>query len=159
MRAVRLAPALTRRRVRASLVALVVLVADQVTKAWARTTLADRDVELIPGLLRFHLAENPGSAFSLFQGLGSWLGLAAILASGLILVMVERTGSRAELAGFSLILGGAVGNLVDRVSKGRWLTGSVTDFIDFSFWPNFNVADSAITVGVVVLLWAANRSR
>jgi signal peptidase II len=48
---------------------------------------------------------------------------------------------------------------VDRVVKGRWLSGSVTDFIDFSFWPNFNVADSAITIGVVVLLWAANRSR
>ena len=77
----------------------------------------------------------------------------------MILVMVERTGSRAELAGFSLILGGAVGNLADRVSKGRWLTGSVTDFVDFSFWPNFNVADSAITIGVVTLLWAANRSR
>ena len=159
MRAVRLAPALTGRRIRASLIALVVLAADQVTKAWARSTLADRDLELIPGFLRFHLAENPGSAFSLFQGLGSWLGLAAILASGMILVLVEKTGNRAELVGFSLILGGAVGNLGDRVFKGRWLTGSVTDFIDFSFWPNFNVADSAITIGVVTLLWAANRSR
>lgn len=159
MRAVRLATALTARRIRASLIAGVVLAADQVTKGWARTTLADDDIEVVTGFLRFHLAENPGSAFSLFQNLGSWLGLAAILASGMILVLVERTGSRAELAGFSLILGGAVGNLVDRLVKGPWMTGSVTDFIDFSFWPNFNVADSAITIGVVVLLWAANRSR
>ncbi|MDE0287221.1 MAG: signal peptidase II [bacterium] len=155
----RLATALSPRRIRATLIAGVVVTADQVTKVWARTTLADHDVDLINGFLRLHLAENPGSAFSLFQSLGSWLGVAAILASGLIVVLVERTASRAELAGFSLILGGAVGNLVDRVVKGPWLTGSVTDFVDFSFWPNFNVADSAITIGVVVLLWAANRSR
>lgn len=154
----RLAQALSPRRIRAALIAGVVVATDQVTKGWARTTLADRDIDLIPGFLRFHLAENPGSAFSLFQSLGAWLGLAAILASGMILVVVERTGSRAELAGFSLILGGAVGNLVDRLTKGRWLSGSVTDFIDFSFWPNFNVADSAITIGVVFLLWAASRS-
>ena len=159
MHAVRLATALTPRRIRASLIAAVVLAADQVTKVWARMTLADHDIELIPSFLRFHLAENPGSAFSLFQSLGSLLGLAAILASGMILVLVERTGSRAELAGFSLILGGAIGNLVDRAVKGRWLSGSVTDFIDFSFWPNFNVADSAITIGVVILLWAASRNR
>ena len=159
MRAVRIPTAVSPRRVRAALIAVVVLVADQVTKGWARTTLADRDIDLIPGFLRLHLAENPGSAFSLFQSLGSWLGVAAILASGLIVVLVDRTGSRAELAGYSLILGGAVGNLADRLVKGRWLTGPVTDFIDFSFWPNFNVADSAITIGVVTLLWAANRSR
>ena len=155
----RVPTALSPRRIRAALIATVVLVADQVTKVWARTSLAEGDIELVPGFVRFHLAENPGSAFSLFQNLGSWLGVAAILASGLILVLVERTASRAELAGFSLILGGAVGNLVDRLVKGRWLTGTVTDFIDFSFWPNFNVADSAITIGVVVLLWTANRSR
>ena len=154
----RLATALSSRRTRAALIAGVVLAADQATKGWARTALADHDIELIPRFLRFHLAENPGSAFSLFQNLGSWLGVAAILASGMILVLVERTGSRAELAGFSLILGGAVGNLVDRIVKGSWLSGSVTDFVDFSFWPNFNVADSAITIGVVVLLWAAKRS-
>jgi signal peptidase II len=52
-----------------------------------------------------------------------------------------------------------VGNLADRITNGPWLTGAVTDFIDFSFWPNFNVADSAITIGVGVLLWAAKRSR
>ena len=158
MRELRLATALTPKRIRAILIAGVVLSADQLTKAWAGAALADRDIEVIPGFFRFHLVENPGSAFSLFQNLGSWLGLAAIVASGMILVLVERTGSRIELAGFSLVLGGAVGNMVDRLVKGPWLTGTVTDFIDFNFWPNFNVADSAITVGVVLLLWAAKRS-
>ena len=159
MRGVRLTAALTSRRIRAALIAGVVLLADQTTKFWARSALADHDIEVIPGLLRFHLATNPGSAFSLFQGLGPWLGLAAIVASVAILVIVEQSGSRVELAGLSLVLGGAVGNLADRFLHGPWLTGAVTDFVDFSFWPNFNIADSAITVGVVTLLWAAKSKK
>ena len=157
MRGLRLEKALTVRRRRAALVGAVVLTADQITKLWARTALADGGVEVIPGFLRFHLGENPGSAFSLFQGLGPLLGLAAAAASVFILVIVERAGARLEVAGLSLILGGAVGNLADRVMKGPWLTGTVTDFIDFSFWPNFNLADSAITLGVAGMLWAARR--
>ena len=86
------------------------------------------------------------------------LALVAAAASVVILVLVGKSRTRLELAGFSLILGGAAGNLMDRIVKGPWLTGTVTDFIDFSFWPNFNVADSAITLGVVGLLWAAKRS-
>ena len=155
----RISTALTSRRIRAALVAGVVLIADQITKIWARTSLDDHDIEIIPGFLRFHLVENHGSAFSLFQNLGPWLGLAAMLASGMILVVVERTGNRLELAGFSLVLGGALGNLVDRIFMGSWLGGPVTDFIDFNFWPNFNVADSAITIGVLILLWAARSAR
>lgn len=154
----RLSAALTSRRIRAGLIAAVVLAADQLTKLWARTELAAGDVQVIPGFLRFHLTENSGSAFSMFQGYGTWLGSAAILACGAIAILVERTGSRLELAGFSLILGGALGNLFDRFANGPGLSGSVTDFIDFSFWPNFNVADSAITIGVVILLWVARRS-
>ena len=154
----RLSAPLTPRRLRAGLIGGVVLIADQLTKAWARAELAGGDIEVIPGFLRFHLAENSGSAFSMFQGYGPWLGSAAILASGAILFLVERTANRLELAGFSLVLGGAIGNLVDRIVHGPGLRGAVTDFIDFSFWPNFNVADSAITIGVVILLWAARKS-
>ena len=154
----RLSAALTSRRIRAGLIAGVVLIGDQLTKAWARTELVLEDIQVIPGFLRFHLVENSGSAFSLFQGFGPWLGSAAILACGAIFVLVERTGNRLELAGFSLVLGGAMGNLVDRIVNGPGLSGAVTDFIDFSFWPNFNVADSAITIGVVILLWTARKS-
>lgn len=157
MRGLRLEKALTARRLRAALAGAVVLTADQITKLWARTALADGDIWVIPGFLRFHLGENPGSAFSLFQGQGPLLGLAAAAAAVFILVMVERAGTRLELAGLSLILGGAVGNLADRVVRGPWLTGKVTDFVDFSFWPNFNLADSAITLGVAGMLWAAKR--
>ena len=159
MRDVRLATPLTARRVRASLIAGVVVLADQITKMWARAALEDHDIDLIRGFLRFRLTENHGSAFSLLQGSGRWLGLAAVAASALILVAVERTENRIELAGFSLILGGAVGNLADRLLRGAWLGGGVTDFVDFNFWPTFNVADSAITVGVALILWAARRKK
>ena len=158
MRELRLEKTLSAVRARAALIGAVVLAADQITKLWARTALADRDIEVIPGFLRFHLGENSGSAFSLFQGLGTLLALVAAAASVVILVLVGKSRTRLELAGFSLILGGAAGNLMDRIVKGPWLTGTVTDFIDFSFWPNFNAADSAITLGVVGLLWAAKRS-
>lgn len=154
----RLPAALTPRRIRAGIIACVVLVADQLTKLWARAELAGGDVEVLPGFLRFHLTENSGSAFSLFQGFGPWLGAAAVVACGAILYLVERTATRMELAGFSLVLGGAMGNLADRIIHGPGLSGAVTDFIDFSFWPNFNVADSAITIGVVILLWTARQS-
>ena len=157
MRGLRLEKALTGRRLRAALVGAVVLTADQITKLWARTALSDGGIEVIPGFLRFHLGENAGSAFSLFQGQGPLLGLAAAAAAVFILVIVERAGAPLEVAGLSLILGGAVGNLADRAVKGPWLTGTVTDFIDFSFWPNFNLADSAITLGVAGMLWAAKR--
>lgn len=150
---------MTPRRARAVLIAGVVLIADQLTKVWARGELVGADIQVIPGFLRFHLVENTGSAFSMFQGFGSWIGAVAILACGAILVLVERTGNRLELAGFSLVLGGAIGNVTDRALNGPGLGGAVTDFIDFTFWPNFNVADSAITIGVVILLWASIRSR
>ena len=154
----RFAPALTRRRLHTALLGGAVVVGDQVTKLWARAALADQDLVIIPGWFRLSVTENSGAAFSLFQGYGRWLGLAAVLAAVLILVAVERTRNLGELVGMGLVLGGAVGNLVDRVAHGSWLSGAVTDFIDFSFWPSFNVADSAITVGVVTLLWAARRS-
>ena len=158
MREVRVAPALTSRRIKAGLLGGAVLVADQLTKLWARTALADHDLVIVPGWFRLSVTENPGAAFSMFQRYGSWLGLAAILASVLILVAVERTRSTPELVGLGLVLGGALGNLGDRLLRGSWMSGPVTDFVDFSFWPTFNLADSAITVGVVILLWAARRA-
>ncbi len=158
MREVRFAPALTSRRINAGLLGGAVLVADQISKLWARTALADHDLVIIPGWFRLAVTENSGAAFSLFQGYGAWLGLAALLVAFLILVAVERTRSTTELVGLGLVLGGAIGNLGDRIFRGPWLSGAVTDFIDFSFWPTFNLADSAITVGVVILVWAARRT-
>ena len=70
----------------------------------------------------------------------------------------RRAGSVASVAGLSLVIGGACGNLVDRLFRGdAWMRGSVIDFIDLQWWPVFNVADSAITVGAVLLVIAALR--
>lgn len=131
------------------------VVADQLTKWWARSALADGDVELIDGFLRFYLVENRGSAFSLFQGGGPVLAAVAAVAAVWLVKLAGQAETRTQLAALGLIMGGAVGNLADRIAKasGSFLGGSVTDFIDFSFWPTFNLADSAITVGVVLLLW------
>ncbi len=160
MRELRLGPPLSAPRIRAVLIALVVVVADQLTKRWAEAALADGPTDLIPGILRLRLTENPGSAFSLFQNAGTFLAVAAVAAAVLIFVTVVQARRRDEFAGMALIMGGAVGNLVDRIVRGEGLAdGAVIDFIDLTNWPTFNVADSAITVGAGLLLWAAIRAR
>ena len=160
MRELRVRAALTPTRLRSIGIAVVVVVADQMTKWWARTALDDGPIDVIPGVLRFRLTENPGSAFSLFQNAGVFLGLGALVAAILILVTVQQASRIDEMAGMSLILGGAVGNLVDRVIRADgFLDGAVIDFVDLTRWPTFNVADSAITVGAGLLLWAAIRTK
>lgn len=157
----RFAATLNRKRIRAVLIGSGVVAADQLTKWWARSSLADGETELIDGFLRFYLVENRGSAFSLFQGGGPVLAFAAMAAAAWLVKLAGRAETRLGLTALGLILGGAVGNLTDRIFKagGSFLGGSVTDFIDFSFWPTFNLADSAITVGVALLLWTHRPAR
>ncbi len=148
------------------LLSLVVVVVDQWSK-WLVETHLPRFVAqtVIPGLLNFTHVENTGVAFGLFasagkQG-GAWilatLGIAALVMVG---VYFWRTpdSNRLLLTALALVLGGAVGNLIDRVSA-----GAVTDFIDFYFrgyhWHTFNVADSAITIGIVLIGWESLRPR
>jgi signal peptidase II len=137
--------------------ALAVLALDQWSKSWAATRLrTGPDVDVIPGLLRFTYAENPGIAFSFLNsgaqttrwGLAAFSSLAALVVVGFAL----RTPAFAWRlqATFAFLFAGIVGNLIDRVQTGR-----VIDFIDAyvntHHWPTFNVADSAITVGAVFL--------
>lgn len=122
-----------------------VLVADVVTKRWAETALADGPVDL--GWIDLRLAQNPGVAFSLGADAPSWLVIAITLAAtGFIAVMVLRGVLRPLVAG-GLLLGGGIGNLVDRL-----VGGSVTDFLDLGWFPSFNVADVALNVGVGLIL-------
>lgn len=140
--------------------AAVIVVADQLTKALAWGNLQDGDVEVIPGLLRWHLSENPGSAFGLIPNGGPWLGVAAVVAVGIVMVALEASPTKAETAGLILVLGGAIGNLVDRVVRADgFLDGRVIDWIDFPVWPTFNIADSAITIGVVLMVLGSLRNR
>lgn len=138
------------------LLAAGVFVLDRVSKRWVIETLAYTHTKDVLGdFLRFTYVRNPGVAFGLFAGHGISLGWLSFLALAAVVWLAVRAPSRAwpRSVALGLILGGAVGNLFDRM---RW--GSVVDFIDVGigahrFW-TFNVADSAITVGVIV--WAAS---
>jgi len=135
----------------------LVIVLDQATK-WLAAAVLDpyRPLPLVP-LLNLTLMYNEGAAFSFLADAGGWqrwfFACFAILMSVVLVVWLLRLGPREHLmaAALSLVVGGAVGNLIDRV-----LTGRVVDFIDLYVgdwhWPAFNVADSAITLGVALLL-------
>ena len=142
-------------------VALLVVIADRVSKIAIQHAVSLFDtISVVPGWLRIIHTENPGAAFGVLSEGNAWLRSAVLIGiSGLVMVFVAaalwRAGSSLQGAatrwGLACILGGAAGNLYDRV-----LRGTVTDFIEvyhgtWSF-PAFNVADSAITVGAFLLI-------
>jgi signal peptidase II len=141
------------------LIALSVLFLDRITKWVVVQKIAlDDAINVIPGLFRLTHLENTGAAFSLFADSASPFRTAMLIAFSLAALAVisfllwkDRHIFNATTVALSLILGGALGNLWDRVSSGK-----VTDFLDFyvgvHHWPPFNVADSAIVVGSLLLL-------
>ncbi len=134
---------------RAAAVGALVLGADQLSKAVVRSSIERGEVvDLVAGVGLVNV-RNRGIAFGLFSGAGPWLAVIVGLAM-LVLIATFVMHADTPLAWLpgGLLLGGALGNLVDRVRE-----GSVTDFIDFPAWPAFNLADSAITVGVIALLY------
>jgi len=142
------------------LIALAVVVLDQLTKWWVVSVFEiGQTRSLIPGVLYLHRVENSGAAFGLLPGWGSFIALGAIAAVVLIVLFVHRLTGRLEAVAMGLVLGGAVGNLGDRLFRGPGLLdGKVVDFLRFDFYqsfPAFNLADTAITVGAVLALLAA----
>ncbi len=134
-------------------VAVLAYVADRLTKAWAVRTLARRGpIVLIPHVLQLDYTSNSGGAFGIGRS-APWLFAAATLLVSLVIVAVSFRLSRTPVAvALGLILGGALGNLTDRIVRGDGLlTGRVVDFIDVHVWPVFNLADSAIVVGALLL--------
>lgn len=151
----RIRPALSARQT-AFLTAVLVVAADQATKAWAVAVLSDGPIRVIGDFLRLRLTRNPGAAFSILQGSGAFIALLAMGTAVVIWVVLRDVNRRIESIGLGLVLGGAVGNLVDRIARGDGLLdGAVVDFVDFDFFPTFNVADSAITIGVGLVLLGA----
>ena len=135
------------------LVAATVVALDQATKAWAVATLSDGPIRLIVDVLALRLTRNPGGAFSVFTGFTPVLALVATALVVVIIRTTRRTADPIMAHTLALVLGGAVGNLVDRLVRDPgFLRGHVVDFIDLSFWPTFNLADSAITIGVILIL-------
>ena len=135
-----------------------VVVLDQATKIWALDRLADGPIVVVGDDIGFRLSRNSGGAFSIFQG---FTPLLALLAIGLTVVLaraVSRTRDPLMLVALALVLGGALGNLVDRlVREPGFLRGEVVDWIGVDRFPTFNLADAAITVGAVLLLVAVLR--
>jgi signal peptidase II len=130
-----------------------VYVLDRVAKILVETHLQGREpVELIPGVVQLRFTTNPGGAFGLF-GEWSWLFVLVSVAVIIVIVLASRNlPSTGAAVGLGLILGGAVGNVTDRLIRGSGLSGEVVDFIDLHVWPVFNLADAAIVVGATVLL-------
>jgi signal peptidase II len=137
--------------------AAVVLVADFLSKAWMLGAFAPYERLAVLPFFNLVLVFNPGASFSFLADAGGWqrwFFVALALAISAWLVAMIRRHARENLmpAALALILGGALGNVIDRLRF-----GAVVDFLDFHVagwhWPAFNVADSAITVGVILLLW------
>ena len=137
------------------LLAALVIVLDLATKAWVTAIFREGQELPVTSFFSLVLAYNTGAAFSFLAGAAGWqrwfFAAIAVAASVFIVILLKRGGSRMFCLGLALILGGALGNLWDRVTIGR-----VTDFLLFHYqgwsWPAFNVADSAISVGAVLLI-------
>ena len=144
------------------LVAALVVVADFLTKEWVRTWVEqnpDGRVIFTLGFIRIVPVENTGAAFGLFPGTTPVLAVASmigVVAMIVIAVVAQRSYphlvTRLHVVVMGLFMGGAIGNLIGRVGRGR-----VTDFVDVGFWPAFNVADSAVTIGIVLLIFSLLR--
>ena len=141
------------------LIALLVVVADQLSKLWIRSNLLVGQSLPEEGFLQLTHVRNTGASFGLFQDQSFALTIVAIVGIALILVYAliihHRFFPSDNLLGKSalgLILGGTIGNLIDRLHFGY-----ITDFIDIGIWPAFNIADSAITVGVIIFAYSLLR--
>lgn len=135
------------------------LTLDQISKALALAALRPgRSVAAIDGILHWTLQRNPGAAFSLFTRFPVVFTILATMISVVILATMRKVHDRFTAVALGLVLGGALGNLVDRVARAPApFRGHVIDFIDFRVWPVFNLADSAVVVGAVLLVVASSR--
>ncbi|BCA56205.1 Lipoprotein signal peptidase [Nitrospira sp. KM1] len=141
------------------LLGLVIVVIDQMTKFWVMQTMRLHEtIPIIPNLFSLTYIRNPGAAFGLLAGSSNafrmvFFGVTSLFALGLLGTILIRLPERDWIGQLSIagILGGAIGNLIDRVRFGE-----VIDFLDVYVepyhWPAFNVADSAISIGVVCLI-------
>lgn len=145
-------------------VVIAVVAVDQLTKTWALRGLDDgRDVRVIGSLLKFTLTYNKGMAFSRGTGLGPVIGVVGLVVIVILLASLRRESSPLARVALSAVIGGALGNISDRLFRagdGGFMGGAVVDFIQLPRWPVFNVADMAVTLGgltLVVGAWRAGR--
>ena len=139
----------------------VVFGLDQLTKRWAVSELTGRAPRHVIWTLQWNLTRNSGMAFSQAQGIGPLIGIVAMLVVLWLAWSSRKLTSRVTAVAAGLIAGGALGNLADRLFRGdRFLRGAVIDFIDFQWFPIFNVADMAIDIGgAILVLWSLTAHR
>jgi signal peptidase II len=140
-------------------VAALVVALDQLTKHWAVNALADGPIEVV-GSVQFRLTFNSGASFSMASGRGGLIGLVGLAVVIVLLRSVARWPGLLAPTALGMVLGGALGNLTDRVFRAGadgFLGGRVVDFIDFRWWPVFNVADIGVVVGASLLVLASLR--
>jgi signal peptidase II len=144
-------------------VALAVIVADHLTKWWVSSTLDFQEAVPVLPFFSLVLVHNTGAAFSFLADAGGWQRwffiAVGVIATVIIVRLLKRHGHEPHLAfPLALVLGGALGNVIDRV-----VLGHVVDFLYFHYrgfaWPAFNVADSAISVGAAFLIWDSLRGK
>jgi signal peptidase II len=143
------------------LVSLAVIAADLATKAWIAAAFAPGESREITPFLNLVLVYNTGAAFSFLANAGGWqrwffTGVTIVISVAILFMLRRQHNERLLATAFALVLGGALGNLYDRVRLGH-----VVDFVQLHaagyYWPAFNVADSAICVGVALLIWDSVR--
>jgi len=148
-----------RRNIPLFIIALLVIAVDQLTKLAVELNLAVGQSVPEAGFFRFTHVHNTGASFGMFQG--QYLALAVISIVGICVLLYLALGMSRRFplldttlarVALGLMLGGMIGNLIDRLSQGY-----VTDFINFSFWPAFNVADSSTVIGALLLAYALLR--
>lgn len=133
-----------------------IIAVDQITKLWVLGSFFLHEQRAVTEFFNLVLVFNSGAAFSFLAGAGGWqkwffVGLALVISAWLLSMLRQHTTERLLPTALSLVLGGALGNVIDRLRF-----GAVVDFLDFHIagwhWPAFNVADSAITIGVGLML-------
>jgi len=134
----------------------VVIVLDQLTKHWSLSALNAGRTIAIFWTLQLNLVFNSGMAFSQGQGVGRIIGVLAIGVVIGLLMSLRKPMTMMTVIGTGLLIGGACGNILDRMFRGDgWMSGAVVDFIDLQWFPVFNVADSAVTIGAGFLILGA----
>ena len=134
--------------------ALFILILDQLTKFLVKANFQfNQSIPIIKGILHLTYVTNTGSAFGLFKGLSVFFVVFSFIVIAAIFYYIKKIKNNEKLLQFAagLLLGGTIGNLIDRLAY-----GAVIDFFDFRVWPVFNMADSAVTISVallIILLW------
>jgi signal peptidase II len=139
------------------LLSFVVILLDYISKYYIKTVMAEGvSIPVVDGVFHITYVLNSGAAFGLLANQrGLFIGAAFVLLAVLLGLLKQlKKQSFCLRIGFSLIAGGALGNLIDRVNVGQ-----VVDFLDFRVWPVFNIADAAICIGAGCVLWCVTKNK